>query len=253
VTLNKFFFISATNEELTSPVDKLSIPSTHRPSHLSTTPLTPAGNIVDMQGAIHHGTPLPSDEAGQTGEEENSPMTATDQLETNQIVENEEISLASAETERNSSINGNEDTQSSSCVVINVDTENSACEYGDGDGSSVLSSKTCSVEDVCLAGVQEEMKSVSLTEHCVGKVMSEMKSEAVLEDVKQEPRSAQTEENVCVSVEVQELSSESPSVSVEEEEDEEAAAPSLKQAESPEYINPRGVRFMSQEVGQDGE
>jgi brefeldin A-resistance guanine nucleotide exchange factor 1 len=57
------------------------------------------------------------------------------------------------------------------------------------------------------------------------------------------------EDSVSASVEVQKFSNESSSVSVEEEEEEVAGS---KQAEGQEYINPRGVRFMSQEVGQDG-
>jgi hypothetical protein len=198
-----------------------------------------------MQGAIHQGTPLPSDEAGQTRQEEISAPTAADGK-----VENEEIAQESTETERRSSINGNEDTQSS-CVVINVDTESSAYEYGDGDGSSVLSSKTCSVEDISLAGVQEEVKAISHTKGCDEKVTGEARSEAPLEEVRKEQENVGTEDNVGASVEIPKLGNESLSVSVEEEEEDEAAG--LKQGESQEYINPRGVRFMSQEVGQNGE
>jgi hypothetical protein len=177
-----------------------------------------------------------------------SPTTAANESEANRKAENEEMSLESTETERRSSINGNEDTQSSSCIVINVDLENSAYEYGDGDASSVLSSKTCSVDDVSLTGVQEEVKPVTLIEGCEEKVMSEARPDAVLEEVKQEPESVETEENVAV-VSVPKLSTQSSSVSIEEEE----GTAGLKQAESQDYINPRGVRFMSQEIGQDGE
>jgi hypothetical protein len=196
-----------------------------------------------MQGAIHQGTALLNDETVQTRQEENSPVTVTNQLESNQKVHNEDMSLESTEIERLSSNTGNEDAQSSSCV-INVDMGNSTYEYGDGDSSSVLSSKTCSVEDVSLTAGQDEVKNVTLSKGCEEKV----RSEVVLEEVKQEPKSAGTIENVAVSVEVCELSNLSSSVSVEEEE--EMAA--LKQAESQDYINPRGVRFMSQEIGQDG-
>lgn len=228
-----------------SPVDKLNISSTAQASRLSTTPLTPTGNIVDMQGAIHQGIPLASDEAGQIGQEENPPATTT-----NEKAENEEMTQESTETERHSSINGHEDTQSTSCVIINVDLENSAYDYGDGDGSSVLSSKTCSVEDISLAGVQEGVKATTETNSCDEKVMSEVSSEAVLEELKQEPEIAGTEDDVT-SAKIPKLSNESSSVSVEEEEEEEAAG--VKQGESQEYVNPRGVRFMSQEVGHDGE
>jgi hypothetical protein len=203
-----------------------------------------------MQGTIHQGTPQPSDDAGQMRQEVVSPATTTNQSEASREVENEELSPESTETERHSSINGNEDTQSSSCVVINVDLENSAYEYGDGDGSSVLSSKTCSVEDISLTGVQEEVKAVMLNEGCGGKVTSEVRPGAPLAEVKQEPESVGTEENVAVvSVELPELSNQSPSVSVEEEE----GTAGLKQAENQDYINPRGVRFMSQEIEQGGE
>ncbi|GFG39058.1 hypothetical protein Cfor_02589 [Coptotermes formosanus] len=230
-------------EDLTSPGDKLSILSTVQPSHLSRTPLTPAGNIVDMQGSIHQGTTLLNDETVQTRQEENSPVTVTNQLESHQKVHNEEMSLESTEIERLSSNTGNEDTQSGSCV-INVHMVNSAHEYRDGDSSSVLSSKTCSVEDVSITAVQDGVKNATLSKGCEDKATSE----DVLEEVKQEPKSVGTTENIGVSVEVRELSSLSSSVSVVEEE--EVAA--LKQAEGQDYINPRGVRFMSQEIGQDG-
>nr|CAD7597813.1 unnamed protein product [Timema genevievae] len=60
------------SEEPTSPVlEKVSLSSHLRVTHLATTPVTPAGNIVDMQGAIHQGTPLSGDEQGspKSGEE----------------------------------------------------------------------------------------------------------------------------------------------------------------------------------------
>lgn len=192
-----------------------------------------------MQGAIHRGTPQTNDETGQTRQEESSSAK----------VENEELALESAETERCSSINENEDTQSSSCVVINVDMDSSAYECADGDSSSLLSSKTCSVEDISSTGVQEEVKAVSHDE----KVVDEVISGAPLEEVRQEQESMGTEDNVGASVEIPKLSNESSSVSVEEEEEEDDEAASVKRGESREYINPRGVRFMSQEVGQDGE
>jgi hypothetical protein len=198
-----------------------------------------------MQGAIHQCIPLANDETGKTRQEEISAVTAT-----NGKVKNEEMAEESTETERCSSINGNEDTQSSSCVVINVDVENSAYGYGDGDGSSVFSSKTCSVEDISLMGVQEEVKGTNHARGCDEKVPGEAGPEAVLEGVKLESESVRGEDSVSASVEVQKFSNESSSVSVEEEEEEVAG---LKQAEGQEYINPRGVRFMSQEVGQDGE
>jgi len=216
--------------------------STVHASHLSTTPLTPAGNIVDMQGAIHQGTPLLNDDTVQTKQEDSSTVTVANQLEANQKVQCEEISLESTEIETLSCITGNEDTESSSCI-INVDG-NSAYEYGDGDSSSVLSSKTCSVEDVSLTTVQDEVKNVTLSKGCDVKVTHE----AVLEEVKQEPKSAGTIDNVTVSAEVHGLSSLSLSVGVEEEEEMTA----VKQAENQDYVNPRGVRFMSQENGQDG-
>jgi hypothetical protein len=236
------------NEDLTSPVDKLSISSSLHAPHLSTTPLAPIGNIVDMQGSIHQGTVQPSDDAGQMRQGDVSPTMAANESEANRKAENEEMSLESTETERHSSINGNEDTQSSSCIVINVDLENSAYEYGDGDTSSVLSSKTCSVDDVSLTGVQEEVKPVTLNEGCEEKVISEARPDAVLEEVKQEPESVGTEENVAVGS-VPKLSTQSSSVSIEEEE----GTVNLKQAENQDYINPRGVQSMSQEIGQDGE
>jgi hypothetical protein len=196
-----------------------------------------------MQGSIHQGTTLLNDETVQTRQEENSPVTVTNQLESHQKVHNEEMSLESTEIERLSSNTGNEDTQSGSCV-INVHMVNSAHEYRDGDSSSVLSSKTCSVEDVSITAVQDGVKNATLSKGCEDKATSE----DVLEEVKQEPKSVGTTENIGVSVEVRELSSLSSSVSVVEEE--EVAA--LKQAEGQDYINPRGVRFMSQEIGQDG-
>jgi len=196
-----------------------------------------------MQGAIHQGTPLLNVDTVQTKQEENSPVTAANQLESNQKVQIEEISLESTEIETLSCITGNEDTKSSS-YIINVDIGNSSYEYGDGDSSSVLSSKTCSVEDVSLTTVQDEVKNVTLSKGCEVKVTHE----AVLEEVKQEPKSAGTIDNVTVSVEVHGLSSLSSSVGVEEEEEMTA----VKQAENQDYVNPRGVRFMSQENGQDG-
>jgi len=222
----------------------MSLLSTVHASHLSTTPLIPAGNIVDMQGAIHQGTPLLNDDTVQTKQEENSPVTVANQLESNQKVHCEEMSLESTEIETLSCITGNEDTESSSCI-INVDVGNSVYEYGDGDSSSVLSSKTCSVEDVSLTTVQDEVKNVTLSKGCEVKVTHE----AVLEEVKQELKSAGTIDNVTLSVEVHGLSSLSSSVGVEEEEEEMTA---VKQAENQDYVNPRGVRFMSQENGQDG-
>lgn len=220
----------------------MSLLSTVHASHLSTTPLTSAGNIVDMQGAIHQGTSLLNDDTVQTKQEENSPVTVADQLESNQKVQYEEMSLESTEIETLSCVTGNEDTESSSCI-INVDIGNSAYEYGDGDSSSVLSSKTCSVEDVSLT-VQDEVKNVTLNKGCDVKVTHE----AVLEEVKQEPKSLGSIDNVTASVEVRGLSSLSSSVGVEEEEEMTA----VKQAENQDYVNPRGVRFMSQENGQDG-
>lgn len=223
----------------------MSILSTVHVSHLSTTPLTPAGNIVDMQGAIHQGAPLLSDETLQMKQEENSHVPVANLLESNQKVHNEEMSLDSTEIETLSSVTGNEDTKSSSCI-INVDMGNSASGYGDGDSSSVLSSKTCSVEDLSLTTVQDEVKNVTPSKACEVKVTHE----AVLEEVKQEPKSAGTIDNVTASVEVHGLSSLSSSVGIEEEEEEEMTA--AKQAENQDYVNPRGVRFMSQEIGQDG-
>jgi hypothetical protein len=166
-----------------------------------------------MQGAIHQGTPLLNDDTVQTKQEDNSTVTISNQLEANQKVQCEEMSLEST---------GNEDTESSSCI-INVDG-NSAYEYGDGDSSSVLSSKTCSVEDVSLTTVQDEVKNVTLSKGCDVKVTHE----AVLEEVKQEPKSAGTIDNVTISVEVHGLSSLSSSVGVEEEEEMTA----VKQAEN---------------------
>lgn len=200
-----------------------------------------------MQGAIHQDTLQPNDDAGQMRQGDISPVAAANESEAKRKAENEEISLVSTETERRSSVNGNEDTQTSSCVVINVDLENSAYEYGDGDTSSVLSSKTCSVEDVSLMEVQEEVKSVTLNEACEEKVTSKVRSDAVPEDVKQEPETMGSEGNVAT-VSVSKLSNQSSSVSMEEEE----GTAGLRQAESQDYINPRGVRFMSQEIGQDG-
>nr|CAD7399100.1 unnamed protein product [Timema cristinae] len=53
------------SEDPTSPaLEKVSLSSQLRATHLATTPVTPAGNIVDMQGAIHQGTPLSGDEQG---------------------------------------------------------------------------------------------------------------------------------------------------------------------------------------------
>nr|CAD7454391.1 unnamed protein product [Timema tahoe] len=60
------------SEDPTSPaLEKVSLSSHLRVTHLATTPVTPAGNIVDMQGAIHQGTPLSGDEQGspKSGEE----------------------------------------------------------------------------------------------------------------------------------------------------------------------------------------
>nr|CAD7196617.1 unnamed protein product [Timema douglasi] len=52
------------SEDPTSPALEVSLSSHLRATHLATTPVTPAGNIVDMQGAIHQGTPLSGDEQG---------------------------------------------------------------------------------------------------------------------------------------------------------------------------------------------
>jgi hypothetical protein len=200
-----------------------------------------------MQGAIHQGTLQPSDEAGKMGQGDVSPAAVANESEANRRSENEELSLESPETEQCSSITGNEDTQSSSCVIINVDLKNSVSKCGDGDSSSVLSSKTCSVDDVSLTG---EVKPVTPNEGSEGKVTSELRPDTVLEEVMQEPESVGREENVGAgSVEVPKSSTEPSSVVTEEEE----GMSDLKQAESQDYINPRGVRFMSQEVGQDGE
>jgi hypothetical protein len=92
------------------------------------------------------------------------------------------------------------------------------------------------------------VKSVTLNKGCEEKVTSEVRPDAVLEEVKQDPESVGAEENVAA-LSVPKLSNQSSSVSIEEEE----GTASLKQAESQDYINPRGVRFMSQEIGHDGE
>jgi hypothetical protein len=203
-----------------------------------------------MQGAIHQGTQQQSDDARQMMRGEVSPAAGASESEANRKAENEEMSPESPETERRSSTNGNEDTQSSSCVIINVDMENSVCECADGDGSSILSSKTCSVEDISLTGVQEEAKSFTPNEGCEGKVTSEVRSDALLEKVNREPESVGREEGIAAgSAEAPKLSGQSSSVIIEEEE----GTAGLHQAESQDYINPRGVRFMSQETGQDGE
>jgi hypothetical protein len=197
-----------------------------------------------MQGAIHQGTLQLGDDAGQMGQGDVSPAAVANESDANRKSENYELSLESPETEPCSPVNGNEDTQSSSCVIINVDMENSCCDCGDGDGSSVLSSKTCSVEDVSLTGVQEEVKPVAPNEGSEEKVTSEARPDSVMEEAKQEPDAVG-----AVSVEAPKLRTDSSSVITEEEE----GSSDLKQTESQDYINPRGVRFMSQEVGQDGE
>lgn len=52
----KSFRLSKSLEETPSPTTQLK-PQNSRVSHLSTTPMTPAGNIVDMQGSISQNTP----------------------------------------------------------------------------------------------------------------------------------------------------------------------------------------------------
>nr|CAD7256018.1 unnamed protein product [Timema shepardi] len=58
------FLLNVPSEDPTSPALEVSLSSHLRATHLATTPVTPAGNIVDMQGAIHQGTPLSGDEQG---------------------------------------------------------------------------------------------------------------------------------------------------------------------------------------------
>ncbi|XP_069705453.1 Golgi-specific brefeldin A-resistance guanine nucleotide exchange factor 1 isoform X3 [Periplaneta americana] len=233
----------AISDDLASPVEKLSVPGNLHPSCLSTSPISSGGNIVDMQGAIHQETPVSNDEPRPFRLEENSSVATTNQSEPSGKIENEDVSPDSTGTERCPSVTENEDTQSSSCVVINVDMENSV--FDDGDGSSVLSSKTCSVEDVSLTGVQEDSKPMVLTQGVEEEVPTDTRLETQSE-VKAESECAETENNVSSSADDSKLSTESQSLTVEEEE-----GTNMKQAESQEYINPRGVRFMSQEIGQD--
>ncbi|XP_034951893.1 Golgi-specific brefeldin A-resistance guanine nucleotide exchange factor 1 [Chelonus insularis] len=103
-------------KELLSPIERV------RGNHLSTTPITPAGNIVDMQGSLDQGTPdkieesekseekSKNDQGGESGKEEKLSEKITEQ-ENESTVEGNSIHSSLKEGEESKSEQQKDDSQ----------------------------------------------------------------------------------------------------------------------------------------------
>ena len=91
--------IDDTEAQLLSPVERVKI------NHLATTPVTPAGNIVDMQGSLNQVTPekIDDDKSENKSSESKSDITK-DSLSTEQNSKESNLSTDS-DTSKNSSVN----------------------------------------------------------------------------------------------------------------------------------------------------
>ncbi|GLH14697.1 Golgi-specific brefeldin A-resistance guanine nucleotide exchange factor 1 [Gryllus bimaculatus] len=225
------------SEDTSSPADRNML----HPAHLATTPLTPAGNIVDMQGTIHQETP-----------EIAEATTPTQPCEVPEISVSSEQSNISKPVEASSP--DADSSNLSSCVVINVEIESSG-----GFESPGLSSKTCSVEDVSLSSPQEETKPLledSAHEEIVPTTSTttttsveapDTQSVAVVGQTGEEENVDETKEKseVCVQLQI-----DSPVARPEEEVVENNH--SQDDPQNRDYVNPRGVRFTSEERKENG-
>ena len=143
-----------------SPVDKMKLDIL--PMHLATTPVSPAGNILDMQGSIHQSpqgedicTP-DSDFAQNCIPEVQNPPDSQDNSINPNLISKPNVS---PENEAN-----NLDT--SSCVVINVEPEFSniySDEYVSNNADNIDEDrenleKSTSVEDISLSSQSLETK-----------------------------------------------------------------------------------------------
>lgn len=229
---------------IVSPVERCQIQT----PHLATTPMTPAGNIVDMQGTIHQETPDSTADA--------SPPVSVPK----ECVQAQEVNSASLTSEPNSETCDTskvveitspdvDSSNLSSCVVINVEMESSC-----GGESPGLSSKTCSVEDISLSSPQEEGK--IFTEEETAQVGNEATTpngfpeQEERNEVSEEVGPCKTEENIPEPEALIESPVSRPEAEPTDSRTE--ASTAEEEMQSKDYVNPRGVRFTSEDRKGDG-
>ncbi|XP_066992463.2 Golgi-specific brefeldin A-resistance guanine nucleotide exchange factor 1 [Anabrus simplex] len=221
--------------EVVNPSEKL-IQSQAAP--LATTPLTSAGNIVDMQGAIHQETSVSNEDLRDVA----SPVLSERHIGSlEDVSENASISeqlpllaegLDQQQPQQQSILPGGENLNLSACVVINVEPES----LDGADSPSLLSSKTCSVEDISISSHQEEVKSPLVSE-----IKDSVTSEIVTDQLTNITASNNSNiNNVETEEEARPIQDPAPA----DEED--------GNTTNQDYVNPRGVRFMANDAGNDG-
>lgn len=183
--------------------------------HMDPSSSETGGNIVDMQGAIHQDSlnPCYDSQDDSLGNTQTNVETPTD------VAKLEETPLLL-------------DSEINSCV-INLDAE---CYEREISDSSVLQSENCSIDHVILGNKDELEKDMEVkpseidTTDNIKETNETAESPLVADDLEN-----RVEDNNTIN---------SPLV----EEDSTEVSPEAK-----DYINPRGVRFMYQKLGQDGE
>ncbi|XP_034180833.2 sec7 domain-containing protein garz [Osmia lignaria lignaria] len=197
--------VGDSESQLQSPVDRV------RPSHLATTPVTTAGNIVDMQGALDHGAAEKADEEKNVNKDKKDP--------------NDVGEIRKQKDESNAKIKREDSKDIPRCKEGNDDTEKER-------GSSVEKEQV----------LQEENKSIE-KEEVDEQNETELKKTDESKDEGQEGRSVEDEKSTDLIT--------SPAGSVEDLSVDESTNGASKTSKTKdpeqveEYINAQGVRFMS--------
>ncbi|KAK0166292.1 hypothetical protein PV328_004726 [Microctonus aethiopoides] len=146
-------------KDLLSPIERV------RADHLSTTPITPAGNIVDMQGSLDQGTPdkpeeEKNEEKGKVDDNKTEKSSENNSNECEESTKNEESNLEANKNEQESQIIEEcgeksseimENTEKSTIIdgsLTQSPSENQECQIGGEKSPELIQSPLGSVEDL---------------------------------------------------------------------------------------------------------
>jgi hypothetical protein len=245
---------------LNNPVEKENISSDLRSQHLSTTPLSPVDNIVDMQGTILRSTS--NDESIQQQRQEGvSPQVAHEKSEeTKECVEDVHQGESPPETSLTPSETVNQSTEAlvqeenipllapSESETVNEPERQEVEDNLSSDVSQLVTSSTPLLEQVSQdeksADAEVATEPSKLVEDTSNIEDSQVAAQCIINvDCDYDGDASSVLSSKTCSVEDVSLSGVQDDTSSKQNEED----------EKQEYVNPRGVRFMSQEVGQNGE
>jgi hypothetical protein len=201
-----------------TPVEKDMLSAANK-QHLSTTPLTPAGNIVDMQGSIHQSPQIPEEDEKSLDTESANVDTKAPELCPNETLQPDSLLSQLEEQQPVPETPAPEADTCGPCVVITVEP----------DGSDIIESE----EQSLFPEEQQTMDEIPL----------------VAEDGSQQPVNSEP----YMQTDKADTSTTDNSAADQSLEVCQRQNSITADGENQDYINPQGVRFIPQETGKDGE